>query len=199
MVAEADLMGRYVDGDANAFRELHARIAPRLVGYLQRMTGDRALAEDLVQQSFLKVHRSRGAYVRGADPVPWIFAIARRTFLDEARRKKRSKVQVARDERAVPEPPAGLDGAAADDAASAREPGSAGDGRPEPAMVQAAIAALERLPPAQREALVLTKMGGKSIAEAAAITGTTPGAIKLRIHRGYVALRKALAAMGGTP
>ena len=60
-------------------------------------------------------------------------------------------------------------------------------------LAQAALAALESLPPRQREALVLTKLNGKTIAEAAAIAGTTPGAMKLRAHRAYVTLRKLLA------
>lgn len=187
MATEAELMARYCDGDASAFRELHARVAPRLVAYLARMSGERALAEDLAQQTFLKVHRSRTAYVRGADPVPWMFAIAHRTFLDEMRRKKRSRVQVAKDERGVPEQPATIEGAPAD---------SGSDGA-DPQMVQAALAALDQLPPAQREAVILTKLSGKSIAEAAAITGASPGAVKLRAHRGYLALRKALAALAG--
>lgn len=185
---EAELMARYCDGDARAFRELYALVAPRLVAYLVRMTRDRASAEDLVQQTFLKVHRARNAYVRGADPVPWLFAIARRTFLDEMRRRQRSKVQVARAEDGVPDVPAHIDGAPL---ASARSDGA------DPELVRAAMAALEQLPETQREALILTKMSGKSIAEAAVITGATPGAIKLRVHRGYLALRKALGSVGG--
>ncbi len=187
MATEAELMARYCDGDASAFRELHARVAPRLVAYLARMSGERALAEDLAQQTFMKVHRSRAAYVRGADPVPWMFAIAHRTFLDEMRRKKRSRVQVAKDERGVPEQPATIEGA----------PANAGSDGADPQLVQAALAALDQLPPAQREAVILTKLSGKSIAEAAAITGASPGAVKLRAHRGYLALRKALAALAG--
>lgn len=189
MATEAALMARYCDGDATAFRELHALVAPRLVAYLVRMCGERALAEDLAQQTFLKVHRARGAYVRGADPVPWMFAIAHRTFLDEMRRKKRSRVQVARDERGVPEQAADITGEAAESAPAGADP----------QLVQAALTALDQLPPAQREALILTKLNGKTIAEAAAITGATPGAVKLRAHRGYLALRKALAAMVGGP
>ncbi len=180
-------MTRYCDGDADAFRELYQRVSPRLVGYLQRMVGERSTAEDLVQQTFLKVHGARAAYVRGADPVPWIFAIARRTFLDEARRRKRARVNVGRTDDGVPEVPAAMDGSPLADG-----PPPAAD----PALVSAALDALSRLPPAQREALILTKMSGKSIAEAAAIPGTTSGAMKLRAPRAYVALRRALAAMG---
>jgi RNA polymerase sigma-70 factor (ECF subfamily) len=182
----ADLMRRYCDGDADAFRELHAAVAPRLLGYLVRMAPDRAAAEDLVQVTFLKLHRSRAAYIRGADPLPWLFAIAHRTFLDEAKRRNRARVRLARDADRTPDAPAHITGQAVD----AVDDGGTAD----PALARAALAALDELPDNQREALVLTKLSGKSIAEAAAITGATPGAIKLRAHRGYLALRKALGA-----
>jgi RNA polymerase sigma-70 factor (ECF subfamily) len=184
MSAEAiALMQRYVDGDAAAFRALYALLAPKLLGYLAKMTRDRAIADDLLQQTFLKVHRARGAWVRGADPTPWIYAIAHRTFLDEVRRGARAVVRVGKDDE-LPEVPAALDGAAE----GAAEPAA------DPELTRAALAALESLPPQQREAVVLTTLDGKSFAEAAAIAGTTPGAMKVRAHRGYVALRKALGS-----
>jgi len=175
-------MERYCDGDARAFRELYAAVAPRLLGYLMKMAKSRALADDLLQQTFLKVHRARAAYVRGADPVPWIYAIAHRTFIDEFRKKQRAVVQVAGDE--VPEVAAGITG----DADGVR------DEPPDPELTKAALEALEDLPTGQREAVVLTKLDGKSVAEAAEIAGTTVGAMKVRAHRGYEALRKLLGA-----
>jgi RNA polymerase sigma-70 factor (ECF subfamily) len=181
------LMQRYVDGDAAAFRALYAGVAPRLLGYLAKMTRDRAIADDLLQQTFLKVHRARAAWVAGADPIPWIYAIAHRTFLDEARRKSRAIVGVAHGDE-LPEIPADIGGHA---------PGAAPEPGADPELVKTALAALEALPAAQREAVVLTKLDGKSIAEAAQIAGTTPGAMKVRAHRGYVALRRALG--GGEP
>src|SRR6478609_954419 len=102
MAEPRDLMARYVDGDASAFRELYALLAPRLLGYLIKLARQRPLAEDLLQQTFLKVHRARAAYVKGADPVPWIYAIAHRTFIDEARKVKRAIVDV-RDADELPE------------------------------------------------------------------------------------------------
>jgi RNA polymerase sigma-70 factor (ECF subfamily) len=186
MVEERELMGRYCKGDASAFRELYSRIAPRLLHYLLHMSRDRALAEDLLQVTFLKVHRARGAYVQGADPLPWIYAIAHRTFLDAARKHNRSRVRLSRDGDDVPEPAAHISGKAAEQVS---------DSERDPALARAAMEALERLPAKQREAVVLTKLSGKSVAEAAAITGTTPGALKVRAHRGYAALRKALAAV----
>jgi RNA polymerase sigma-70 factor (ECF subfamily) len=175
-------MERYCAGDSAAFRELYAVVAPKLYGYLLKMARQRALADDLLQLTFLKVHRARSAFVCGADPVPWIYSIAHRTFLDEARRTKRAVVGLAYDDE-LPELAADLGGAAA---ATADVP------RHDPDVTKAALAALALLPDQQREAVVLTKLDGKSVAEAAAIAGTTVGAMKVRAHRGYNALRKAL-------
>jgi RNA polymerase sigma-70 factor (ECF subfamily) len=181
-MAEArELMQRYCDGDAGAFRELYALVAPRLLGYLVKMTRERALADDLLQQTFLKVHRARAAYVRGADPLPWIYSIAHRTFIDETRRHRRAVVRVGEADE-LPEVPAGITG---------ESPERRDDGG-DPELVSAALDALAELPVQQREAVVLTKLDGKSVAEAAEIAGTTVGARKVRAHRGYEALRKLL-------
>jgi len=195
MADTKELMARYCDGDASAFRELYTLVAPRLLGYLMKMARQRALAEDLLQHTFLKVHRARSAYVRGADPVPWIYAIAHRTFLDEARKQKRAVVRVGEGDQ-LPEQQADLRG----DADDRRD-----EPRADPELLTAALDALAELPAQQREAVVLTKLDGKSVAEAAEIAGTTVGAMKVRAHRGYEALRKLLSgrargakAAGGT-
>jgi RNA polymerase sigma-70 factor, ECF subfamily len=185
MVGDAELMARYCDGDREAFRALYDRVAPRLFGYLRRMSGDRALAEDLLQQTMLKIHRARHAYVRGADPLPWAYAIARRVFLDEMRRRARVRKREASTATPGAEPIATISGRAV-------EAAGADDHAPSAGLVAAALSALQALPPAQREAVVLTKLQGKSVAEAAALAGTTPGALKVRVHRGYAALRRAL-------
>jgi len=182
-MAEAkDLMQRYCDGEAGAFRELYALVAPRLLGYLLKMARERALADDLLQQTFLKVHRARAAYVRGADPIPWIYSIAHRTFIDETRKHKRAVVRVGEAE-VLPEVAAAITGESEDRRDEVR-----GD----PELVTAALDALAGLPPQQREAVVLTKLDGRTVAEAAEIAGTTVGAMKVRAHRGYEALRKLL-------
>jgi RNA polymerase sigma-70 factor (ECF subfamily) len=180
------LMEAYCAGDASAFRTLYQDIAPRLLGYLVKLARDRSLAEDLLQQTFWKVHRARAAYVTGADPLPWIYAIAHRTFLDEIRRKNRAATVTDPDE--LPEIPAAPTGEPAAVAAERNDV--------DPARTRAALDALAALPAPQREAVILTKLDGKSFREAAAIAGTTTGAMKVRAHRGYQALRKAL---GGRP
>jgi RNA polymerase sigma factor (sigma-70 family) len=147
-----------------------------------KMARERAVAEDLLQLTFLKLHRARAAYVRGADPLPWIYSIAHRTFLDEARRVKRAVVRVS-DGDELPEQAADLRG---------ETPERRDDPRVDPELVKVALDALSQLPAQQREAVVLTKLDGKSVAEAAEIAGTSVGAMKVRAHRGYEALRKIL-------
>jgi RNA polymerase sigma-70 factor (ECF subfamily) len=188
MADPRDLMQRYQEGDASAFRELYALVAPRLLGYLLKMARSRAVADDLLQQTFLKVHRARAAYIRGTDPLPWIYSIAHRTFIDEVRKTKRAIVKLGGDD-PIPEVAAGLTGESAD---RIDEP------RVDPELAKAALDALSELPESQREAVVLTKLDGKTVAEAAEIAGTTVGAMKVRAHRGYEALRKLLGA-GKTP
>jgi RNA polymerase sigma-70 factor (ECF subfamily) len=172
----AQLMARYCDGDAEGCRGLYALLAPRLLGYLKGLVGERAAAEDLLQQTFLKLHEARAGYVRGADPVPWIYTIAHRTCLDELRRRRRAR---GRMEREANEPEVAASPGLDETEAQAER-------------YRRALAALDRLPESQREALLLTKVHGRTHAEAAAITGSTPGAIKLRAHRAYVALRALL-------
>ena len=189
----AAAMERYCRGDAAAFHELYALLAPRILAYLRGLLGDRAAAEDALQLTFLKVHEARATYLRGANPIPWIYTIAQRTSLDEIRKRKRSRVRLSQHGTpgaAGAEPAAHITGVAADqhaDQAERQDTSSAAAG---------ALAALAELPENQRQALLLTKVHGRSIAEAAMITGSTQGAIKQRAHRAYVTLRRLLGKSG---
>jgi len=165
-------MERYVEGSSHAFSELYRRVSPNLMGYLLRLTRDRGRAEDLLQVTFSKVHRARASYLRGAPILPWIFAIARRSFLDE-RRAARSRNEELSSDGIVPEPKAEPE-AVSNDVADAIE------------------RAVDALPEAYREAIQLTKISGLSIAEAASVLGASETAVKLRVHRGYNILRKSL-------
>ena len=180
VIDAAQLMSRYCDGEARAFRDLYALVSPGLYGYLLKIARTPALAADLLQHTFLKVHTFRRAYIRGADPLPWIYAIAHRTFLDEMRRQRRDVVGLA--EEVELDHRAGVAHAEQTRAASA-----------DAERVTATLSALARLPHDQREAVVLTKLEGKSLAEAAAITGASVTAMKVRAHRGYKALRGILS------
>jgi RNA polymerase sigma-70 factor (ECF subfamily) len=177
----ADLMGRYCDGDQAAFHRLYALLAPKILAYLVSLVRERALAQDLLQHTFLKLHLARAAYVRNANPVPWIYTIAHHVCLDELRRRKRSRVKLTPDGTLPDAPPPAADGAPGEEEGAGLS-----------------LAALEGLPPNQKEALLLTKIHGHSIIQAAAIAGTTPGAIKLRAHRAYVTLRQRLPRPSGS-
>ena len=181
----AEVMARYCRGDAAAFHRLYALLAPRILAYLTGLLGDKAAAEDTLQLTFLKVHEARSSYVLGANPIPWIYTIAHRTSLDEIRKRKRSRVRLSKDGELAAEPAAHITGVAAD---ANPDPGDQLD----PSIAAGALAALAKLPENQRQALILTKVHGRSIADAAMITGSTPGAIKQRAHRAYVTLRQLL-------
>jgi RNA polymerase sigma-70 factor (ECF subfamily) len=181
----AELMRGYCEDREGAFEALYGHVAPRLRSYLRTLLRDAAAADDLMQQTFLKLHQARRTYIDRADPVPWIFAIAHRSCIDEIRRRRRAHVRLTKGTETLPELEAGIDGTAS--GAEADEPYA-------PADRQRVLDALADLPEDQRMAVVLTKLGGKSVAEAAAIEGTTPGALKLRAHRAYGKLRARLGA-----
>lgn len=179
----AALMARYCDGDRRAFDEIYALLAPRILGYLTGLAKDRAGAEDLLQLTFIKLHQHRDVYIRGANPIPWLYTIAHRTCLDEIRRRKRSRVRMSVDGNLPYEPAVDIGG-------SAEPPHEGFDEN----LIARGMEALAGLPETQRQAVLLTKIHGHSTADAASILGTTVGAIKLRAHRGYVALRRKLTA-----
>jgi RNA polymerase sigma-70 factor, ECF subfamily len=177
-------MDRYADGDVAAFGEVYDRLAPRLCGFFFRQTGSHAQAEDLVQQTLLQMHAARSVFTRGSDVLPWAFSIARRLLVDSRRRTKK---EVLFD--------TGAEDVAALDAKVERYelPHELVATRE---LVERAEAELARLPAAQRDAYMLVRQEGLSIAAAAEVLGTTATAVKLRAHRAYEALRVALASDG---
>lgn len=172
-------MQRYcVEGDAGAFASLYSIAAPRLFRSMLFLTRNRAMAEDLLQQTFLKLHRYRRAYVAGADPLPWLRTIAYRMCFDELRRARRERLALADAQPGVLEQLSTRDGGAAYAQPTYSE-----------RAIVATLRALDRLPEAHRTAVILTKLEGNTIEEAAELLGTTPTAIKLRAYRGYQRLR----------
>jgi RNA polymerase sigma-70 factor (ECF subfamily) len=168
-------MTRYASGDDAAFAMVYDELSPRLYGYLVRQTRDFARAEDVLQQTFLQMHRARGSFVAGAEVLPWAFAIARRLVIDGFRRGRREVLEGTQtpDERPALDPPA-------DTLVEAQELAT---------RIQRELA---RLPETQRAAFELVKQEGLSLAEAAQVLGTTVAAVKLRAHRAYEALRAVL-------
>jgi RNA polymerase sigma-70 factor (ECF subfamily) len=129
--------------------------------------------EDLVQETLLAVHNRRHTY-RASEPVtPWLYAIARYKLVDLLRvQSPRRAVEIRLDDE-----DAGEIVVAAADAGGA-------DSRRD------LLKLLESLPERQRLAIVLVKLEGRSVAEAAAATGMSQAAVKVGIHRGL----KRLAA-----
>ena len=171
-------MRRYVSGELRAFDELYAHLAPRVYGYLLSMTRDRVWAEDLCQMTFFKLHRGRSGWIPGAPVHPWVMAIARNTFYDEAQRARRARVRVTTTGD-VPDLP-DLDFLTEMSERSSAE------------LAEIVARAMDALPALQREAIALTTLGGLTHRDAAAALDTTEMAVKLRVHRAYEALRAAL-------
>jgi RNA polymerase sigma-70 factor (ECF subfamily) len=172
-------MDRYASGDTAAFDDFYDALAPRLLAFLRKGTGDTALAEELLQQTFLQIHQARERYVTGYDAVPWAFAIARRLRIDAFRRTRREVVADVEDEREAPPESSPHEALAARQAAERMKK------------------SLDELPDNQREAFDLVKTQGLSYAQAAAVLGTTVTAIKLRVHRACEALRIVAREMEG--
>jgi RNA polymerase sigma-70 factor (ECF subfamily) len=175
------VMDRYAQGDDTAFDELYRAGAPRVRGFLLRLCGNLALADDLLQETFLRVHRARGSFAVGAAALPWMLAIARNALRDHARRSQARPVTHSAD-------PSGNDGAQGE---------APPDGRGDEVLVAQELlevvrSVLEQLPALQREAFVLLRFEGLSVSEAAEVLGTTEGAVKVRAFRASEALRAAL-------
>lgn len=177
--SELDLaMARYVEGDLPAFSSVYRLIAPRLYGYLMRKTANPERTEDLIQQTMLQIHRARSSFARGADPLPWVFTIARRLLIDSVRNKRRQRAlllqasEVFTMVRSKSSP---------DEMILARQ-----------AAARVAVG-LSRLPQQQRIAFKLLREQQLSLAEAAATLNVTRNVMKVRLHRAQSALRTALA------
>ncbi len=169
---DESLMESYARGDQASFQRLFERHAGKVYGFLYRHVGNRAEAEDLLQQTWLKVHRARASYRAGEPFAPWLYTIANNARRDAARRRARAREELTGDG-AAPEPRAG-----GDDAAGER--------------VRAALA---ELPEQFREVIILHRWHDLAFAEIATILGDSEGAVKVRAHRGYVMLRDILARM----
>ncbi|HEY6461064.1 MAG TPA: RNA polymerase sigma factor [Polyangiaceae bacterium] len=174
-------MERYARGEDAAFPELYRQAAPRLRGFLIRLCGDPGLADDLGQEALIRVHRARGSFDPGAAALPWMFAIARNVFLDHTRQAhvRRTAHDAGEGTAERPEPLAPAD-TRGDETLLANE------------MLGIVRDTLAKLPVLQREAFVLLRFEGMSVAEAAQVLSTTEGAVKVRAFRAYEALRAAL-------
>ena len=148
------------------FTEFYAASFVRLVGQLYAMTGDRAEAQDAVQEAFIRAWEHRRRLLRDGNPEAWVRVTAWRIAMSRWRRARAGLRLLS----SQPAPPA-----------------VAG---PDPGRV-ALIDALRRIPAEQRRALVLFHLCDRTVEQIAAETGASAGTVKSRLARG----RTALAAL----
>lgn len=166
------LMVRYQEGDRGAADELVERLAPLLFRFLSAPGRGRSDTEDLVQQCWLRIHKSRHTF-RSSEPVlPWIFAVARHASLDEFRRQKR----LGSREVLVEHLPENVQPQETPMAGLKDELGYY----------------LNQLPESQREVLLMMKVSGMSLEEVARATSSSVGSVKQKAHRAYEKLRRLL-------
>src|SRR5262249_48929964 len=153
-------------GNADAYRALLDDLGPDVLRFVRRRVPSAHEVDDVYQETLLALHRARHTY-RPSEPVePWLYAIAGHVVARHMRRRRRRTLH----EILVDAQAGALDAEG-------------------PARLRWREA-LERLPAVHREAIVLLKFVGLSTEAAAARVGTTPGALRVRAHRAYKALRE---------
>lgn len=180
-------MLRFRGGDAGAFEVLMRRHRGPTFGFLVRLTGERSRAEDLLQDTWLRVIGAAARWEPQARFRTWLFTVARNLAADEARR--------AAFRRTDP-----LDGPGAGGVPRAETllaDGPAPDRAAESALLRPRLeAALRALPEEQREVFVLREVVGVPFAEIAAITGAPEPTVKSRMRYALEGLRRRLEELG---
>lgn len=166
-------MGRYARGDVAAFEVLYRRHEMRIWRYLRRNLGNRATADELLQEVWFAVARDAGRYQPSARFTTWLFTIAHNRMIDWIRATRRQPNLE------------GL-GEEADCGAGPLAAAVAGD------QAAALIQAIEALPPDQRESFLLQVEGGLSVEAIAAITQSSFETTKSRLRYARTKLRESL-------
>jgi RNA polymerase sigma-70 factor (ECF subfamily) len=162
-------------GDARAYDRLLRDCLPLLRAIARRRIADHAEAEDAVQDTLLTVHRMLATYDPTRPARPWIAAIAERRCIDRLRRRGRTT---------------GRENPIDDHAETLAAPaGITGEDRVANRQLRDAVA---ELPESQRTALRLAKLEDLPLAEAAARSGLSVGALKVATHRALKTLRRKL-------
>ena len=167
-------MAMYQQGDRAAAGQLVDTVSAQFFRFFLGQTRNRALADDLLQDFWLRIHLARHTY-RPAEPLlPWMYAIARRVRIDQYRKNRNRAGRELQVEK-LPDLPA-------PHAAEA-------DGVDFETLLSA-------LPESQREVIVMLKVSGLSVDEVARATGTSAGSVKQKAHRAYEKLRTLLKGAG---
>jgi RNA polymerase sigma-70 factor (ECF subfamily) len=173
-----DLMRAAQQGDRSAYVELLRAITPRIRQLVRRQRGFAGVAEveDLVQDVLLSIHTVRATYDHSRPFVPWLLAIVRNRLVDGARRYGR----IARREVLV------------DDLDVTFFASETNDDSVEVGDASALHEAVRALPEGQRQAIELLKLKELSLKEAAEVSGTSVGALKVATHRAMATLKLTL-------
>ncbi|HKE23816.1 MAG TPA: sigma-70 family RNA polymerase sigma factor [Bryobacteraceae bacterium] len=169
------LMVRYQGGSLEAFQEIYAQLEAGVRRYLSHLAGRSEIADDLLQETFLQMHRSRAAYNPAYEVRPWVFGLARNVFLMNRRAARRwATVHESRPD--LPEFPV---------LPEAERLGSQDEIRK----------CMAHLSPDQVEAMLLHHEWGFSFEEVAGMLGITAAAARARASRGIADLRVALTTL----
>ena len=173
-------------GDQDAWRRVFSAYGPRLIGYARRMLGDAAAAEEIVQDALVSAYRNIGRFDGRASLRSWLFRIVHNRAIDEIRRRRRY-VDIGEDperdffnargrwQQPLPD--------------WERNPDAQVEARRLLVRVRAAV---DRLPHAHREVLLLKEFQGLEGPEICAALDITPGNLRIRLHRARKALRAAV-------
>jgi RNA polymerase sigma-70 factor (ECF subfamily) len=180
MVAPTDdqLMEALGAGDHGAFDMLYERHRAVVFSFLARLAGDASTGEDLLQETFFRVYRFRARYRASGQFRAWLFTIARHVAVEHVRQRPA----------ASPHPPEGVEELVAPDRTEHRADASE--------LLVRLERALGALPPAQREIVLLSRVAGMDISEIAGVVSSSPGAVRVALHR---ALRKLSRVIGEEP
>jgi RNA polymerase sigma-70 factor (ECF subfamily) len=189
-ISDVQLMLGVKAGDEACFEQLLAKYRTPVISFLYRMVRNRATAEDLAQEAFLRVFRARTSYAPGAKFTTWLFRIATNLALNSLRDGRRRQRDLSLDgEGEEGERPA-LE--VADGAPAVEERLMARD------RARAIREAVEALPEKQRAAVLLHKYQDLGYEEIARILGCSESALKSLLFRAYETLRVRLAPLAAT-
>lgn len=174
--SDAELVAQARAGDAGAFAALVDRHQDALVGYLARLSGSAERAEELAQETFVRVHRTLGRYREQGRFAAWLYRVATNAQRSEERRLRRW--------RAI---------APVFAASSLEQSDTAVDRLLELELQRQLRHALARLPLRFRAPLVLHELEGLSVREVAQVVGCAEGTVKSRLARARARLRSDLA------
>jgi RNA polymerase sigma-70 factor (ECF subfamily) len=179
--ADARLIAALLRKEPAAAEALHARYASRIYGLGLVLLKNKADAEDLVQDTFLKVWRTGSAFDPGRGSLDgWILLAARSLAIDLLRRRSLETRKLASE-------------ASVSAVSDERGPEWHAERRD---LIQRVLEAMDRLPPRQRSAVALAYFGERSSAQVAELQGIPPGTVKSRIRAGIATLRQSLAERG---